>query len=116
MANQQVYHPPINVPKINLAQVDGVGNDDIVVMNQVASTVNNKSKSRTRAQWAPPKREPEDDYLEPGFDPTASVASSFYLPSEQSARSGRSSHRSGGGGGQSGIDRSDGKFAGSFQR
>ena len=92
--------------------MDGAGSvDDMVVVNQIASKVNNKSKSRTRAQWAPPKREPEDEFLEPGFDPSASVASSFYLPSEQSARSGRSSHRSGGGG-RAGNDRSGGKFAG----
>ena len=95
------------MPKINLIEIGCESDDESRVVTKVASSGNHKSKSRSRAQWAPPKRDPDEDYLEPGFDPTASVASSFYLPSEpQSARSGRDSHRSGG---RIGLDRS-GKF------
>ena len=95
---------PINVPKINLSDVSGDGDNarqnylrqvDRGASGGANQAHSRKSKSRSRAQWGPPKKAPEEDYLEPGFDPSASIASSFYLPSEpQSARSGRSSRQS----------------------
>lgn len=86
--------PQINIPKINLGNVQA--SSDARVPARMASDGHGarqrQSKSRSRAQWAPPQKAPDAGVFEAEFDPAKSVASSFYLPSEpHSARSSRRS-------------------------
>ena len=78
--------PSIKVPpSISLSDLSNV---KATTQGQPDNTGPRADRSKSRAKWMPISERQGNDDSAAEFDPTASVASSFYLPAEpQSARS-----------------------------